>query len=420
MSEISPEEQSKTNEINYNKKNDKMMIPLQKNEKEGKNLDKNISFYIENSCGLVNEFTKTKEYTKMEHVKNDKKEDKNISFSKKDEIESRIKDTQLSHYYDLKDWLKGGSGYVFTAKFSKINTQNLAVLKFILFDKKKEKRFKTKNQKEADKIEEYIEDHSEITIHHKLKHKNITDIYGYFPIKGGSCIAMENCKHGDLENFKKKIIKKSYFSETLSCYLSFQILEAILYLHKNKIIHMDIKPQNILVDEYLNVKLSDFSISLDYKNFTKNIPLSRQGTFYFISPEAIDNKEIKVEEASKIDIFSFGITLYYMVFCNFPYDIAKVKDKDYEQLKKNIEENELKFPEKPSHSKKFENFIKKCLEKDIKKRYNIYEALRDPWVQAHIYIIEEKERFCNALKFLMSIITENIWDFNQVVKMNIK
>ena len=105
-----------------------------------------------------------------------------------------------------------------------------------------------------------------------------------------------------------------------------------------------------------------------------------------------------------------------MAFCNFPYEIAKVKDKDYEQLKKSIEENELKFPEKPSHSKKFENFLKKCLEKDIKNRYNIYEAIRDPWIQAHIYIKEEKERFCNALKFLMSIITENVLDFNQYIK----
>lgn len=407
MSTIYLEEQSKTNDNDSNKKPDKMIRQSEKNEKEGKNLVKNALFHKEKIGGLDNESKETKENSNLNKNEN----------SKEDEINSLIKGTTLEEYYKLGEWLKtGGSGYVFRATFRKIPTQNSAVLKFILFDNKKEKRSKTENQKEADKKEEYIEDHSEIAIHHKLKHKNITDIYGYFPIKGGSCIAMEYCKHGDLENFKKKIIKKSYFSETLSCYLSFQILEAILYLHQNKIIHMDIKPQNILIDEYLNVKLSDFSIGLDYKNCTKNIPISRQGTFYFISPEVIDNKEIKVEEASKIDIFSFGITLYFMAFCNFPYDIAKVKDKDYAQLKKNIEENELKFPEKPSHSKKFENFLKKCLEKDIEKRYNIYEALRDPWIQAHIYIIEEKERFCNALKFLMSVITENVWDFNQFVK----
>ena len=407
MSTIYLEKQSKSNDNDFNKKPDKMISQLDKNEIEGKNLVKNAPFHKEKNAGSNNESKETKENSNLNKNEN----------SKENEINSLIEGTPLEDYYKLGEWLKtGGSGYVFRANFRKIITQNSAVLKFIFFDNKKEKKSKTENQKEADKKEEYIEDHSEIAIHHKLKHKNITDTYGYFRLKEGSCIAMEYCKHGDLENFKKKIIKKSYFSETLSCYLSFQILEAILYLHQNKIIHMDIKPQNILIDEYLNVKLSDFSISLDYKNCTKNIPLSRQGTFYFISPEAIDNKEIKVEEASKIDIFSFGITLYFMAFCNFPYDIAKVKDKDYAQLKKNIEEKELRFPEKPSHSKKFENFLKKCLEKDIEKRYNIYEALRDPWIQAHIYIIEEKERFCNALKFLMSVITENVWDFNQFVK----
>ena len=328
-----------------------------------------------------------------------------------------MRDSNLSKYYNVEKWIKtGGSGYIFIAKFLNINIENRAVIKTILFDEKNQKKGKSENHKDSNMKEECLVDTSEIEIHHKLKHKNITDIYGYFLIKGGSCIAMENCKHGDLENFKKKIIKKSYFSETLSCYCTFQILEAILYLHKNRIIHLDIKPQNILIDEYLNVKISDFSISLDYKNAKKNINLFRQGTFYFISPEAIDKKVIEVSEASKIDIFSFGITLYYMAFCSFPYDIAKVKDKDYDHLKKNIEENELNFPEKPCHSKKFENFLRKCLEKDIKKRYNIYEAIRDPWVQAHIYIIEEKERFCSALKFLMSLVTENIWDFNQFVK----
>ena len=378
---------------------------------------------IKSANNTSNYYNKRNDKEKQEiRVENERNYlDNNISSSKEnpeDDISKRMEGSKLREYYEIeKEYLKiGGSGYVFRAKFLKIKTENRAVLKFILFDNKNKRNGKTENPKEKDKKEEYIEDHSEITIHHKLKHKNITDIFGYFPIKGGSCIAMEYCKHGDLENFKKKIIKKSYFSETLSCYLSFQILDAILYLHKNKISHMDIKPQNILIDEYLNVKITDFSISLDYKNCQNNIKLSRQGTFYFISPEAIDKKEIEVEEASKIDIFSFGITLYHMAFCNFPYEIAKVKDKDYEQLKKSIEENDLKFPEKPSHSKKFENFLKKCLEKDIKNRYNIYEAIRDPWIQAHIYIKEEKEIFCNALKFLMSIITENVWDFNQYIK----
>jgi serine/threonine protein kinase len=95
---------------------------------------------------------------------------------------------------------------------------------------------------------------AEISIHGKLKHKYIPPIYGYYKIKYGTCIAMEYSKYGDLENFKKNILKRSTLSESFICYFVGQILEALFYLSINKIIHMDIKLQNILIDEYLTAK----------------------------------------------------------------------------------------------------------------------------------------------------------------------
>ena len=103
-------------------------------------------------------------------VGDNKNKDKNTSSSKNpicEKIEKSMKENPLlSKYYELDDWLKtGGSGYVFKAKIQN-KQENYAVLKFILFDNKNEKRCKTEIQKEADKKEEYIEDHSEIAIHH--------------------------------------------------------------------------------------------------------------------------------------------------------------------------------------------------------------------------------------------------------------
>ena len=77
---------------------------------------------------------------------------------------------------------------------------------------------------------------------------------------------MEYSKYGDLENFKKNILKRSTLSESFICYFAGQILEALFYLSINKIIHMDIKLQNILIDEYLTAKLTDYSVSINYKN----------------------------------------------------------------------------------------------------------------------------------------------------------
>ena len=233
---------------------------------------------------------------------------------------------------------------------------------------------------------------------------------------------MEFSKFGDLENFKRTILKKTYFSESLICYFSYQILEAISYLHTNKIIHMDIKKQNILVDEFLNVRLTDFSVSLNYKECEKQIHLLKNGTCHYRSPEVLAETKIDVEEASKIDIYSFGVVLYVLAFNNYPYKVLDRENKDnkdnkindnHKTIEKINEEKELTFPEKPKTSKMFQNFVKKCLEKDIKKRYNIYEAMRDPWVKGYQFIVDEKDRYCNASKLLMNMMVDNIREFNE-------
>ena len=323
-----------------------------------------------------------------------------------------IKDSKLVEDFEIVNFIKsGGTGTVCKAKFKRENMALTPALKFLF------QKYKKENTKDGLNVQNIIkEDHSEILIHKKLKHKNIPDIYGYYKIKGGSCIVMELSKFGDLENFKKTIIKKSYLSETLLCFFSYQILEAILYLHTNKIIHMDIKKQNILVDEFLNVRLTDFSVSLNYKECQNKIELPRNGTGYYISPEVLDEKTIDVKDASKIDIYSFGVMLYICAFNNYPYELLNIESKDYFKIRKNIEEKELKFPEKPRTSRMFQNFVKKCLEKDIEKRYNIYEAMKDPWIKGHQFIEDEKERYCNGTKILMNMLVDNISEFNKWVK----
>ena len=62
-----------------------------------------------------------------------------------------------------------------------------------------------------------------------LKHKNIPQIYGYYKIGDNSCIAMEYSHYGDLENFKKKVIKRAPLSESLICYILGGLAEAVYY-----------------------------------------------------------------------------------------------------------------------------------------------------------------------------------------------
>ena len=206
-----------------------------------KDIINNDNSKILNAAGVK----KNCEIYKQPNLNEEKKED----VFNREELNELLVNTKLSEYFELLDEIKrGGAG-----------------LKIILF--KKNKNYKKEKGHSHNSEKEYVEDYSEVMIHYKLKTRYIPDVYGYYSIKDrGFCIAMEHSQYNDLSYFRKNILKKNNFSETLLCYIASQVLNAILYLHQNKIIHMDIKIGNILIDDYLNVKLADFSVSYNYKS----------------------------------------------------------------------------------------------------------------------------------------------------------
>ena len=259
---------------------------------------------------------------------------------------------------------------------------------------------------------------SEALIHQKLKHNNILYLRGFYDLVSCSALIFDYHKYGDLHKFQTTFLKRRFLSETFLCYLSSQILEAIKYIHQNKIIHLDIKQKNILVNDTLQFKLSDFSISLDYKNNKDYIQLPIAGTFGHMSPEVLKGAKIKVIEASKIDIFSFGVLLYYSAFGKYPYDLESVDDKDYDKMAEQIETKNLEFPEDIKVSDLFKTFLEKCLEKNITDRYDIFNIFNDKWIKGSGIIKDYKDNLCNTNIFLIDIITDNIIDYNSYIKKN--
>ena len=344
--------------------------------------------------------------TKNIFVVNEKKNDnptkkENECFMDIEKMKELIKDTPYAEKFELIESIKEGSaGTVYKSKLKDSKINKFFASKFLITEKNRENR----NSK-----------HFEISIHGKLIHKNIPKIFGYYKIHDSSCILMEYDMYGDLENFKRKIIKRAVLSESLICYIGTQILEGLSYLHKNKIIHMDIKQQNILIDDFLSVKLTDFSISINYKNL-KTISLPLMGTCYYISPEALEERTINAENASKIDIYSFGVLLYVLAFCDYPYELKNVDSKNYDRILKNIKEKKLVFPENTGHSNMFKDFLGKCLEKNFSKRFNIFKAMNHPWVKGFHFLQDEKERIYNAGKFLTNLLVDNILEYNKYIK----
>jgi len=220
-----------------------------------------------------------------------------------------------------------------------------------------------------------------------------------------------------LSHFTRKTIKRSVLSETFLCYIANQVLQGLHYLHRIKIAHLDLKPQNILITEYLDIKLIDFSVSLDYSKITnEEVKLPYVGTPFFIPPEIIKRMRVKSRDLQKVDLFSLGVTLYALGFGQYPFDITP-DDGDEEIINKMRSGWKVK-DENNIFSSHFINFLNSLLEFDINKRPNINEALNNYWVKGASIILNEKENTANANIFLSYLITDHFREFKEYISSN--
>ena len=362
---------------------------------------------------IKDEKTKDEEINKIQNEnekpiedKNEDQTDKLLNISYVKEIFSENNTKFLENFEFIESIKAGSAGAVLKARYrNKKNPEKIVACKII------PKKIKNKSEKNLAKA------HKEVLIHRRFHHKNIPEIYGYHPVGDNySCMVMEFNRYGDLDTFKRNVIKRSCLTESLICYLAGGILDALFYLNKKKTIHMDIKQQNILIDDFLNIKLTDYSVSVDYSKEQNYIELPMVGTCYYMSPEVLERKKIPINEASKIDIYSFGVLLYLLAFNDYPYELDKINCDDYRGIYNNIKQKNIVFPKDTGHSEIFKNFLKKCLNKDIKQRYNIYQAINDPWMKGYQLIVNEKENLYNAGKFMIELLVDNIKPFNDYIK----
>lgn len=137
-----------------------------------------------------------------------------------------------------------------------------------------------------------------------LNHPNIVKTYGIFfgNEKYRPSILLEYCS-SDL----KKSIKKLTNEQRVS--IIFEISNAMMKVHSLNIIHRDLKPCNILLDENNHAKVSDFGLSkiMSYQSQTE---MSFVGTMNFMAPEIMLQKNKYTE---KVDVYSFGILVYFVL-----------------------------------------------------------------------------------------------------------
>ena len=261
---------------------------------------------------------------------------------------------------------------------------------------------------------------SEINISNKLKHKNIINFYFCGEIKKEVlyCMVMDHGRFGHMFTFTNKYLHQRVLSESFLCFFSYQILEGIKYCHKNKICHMDIKPQNIVIDEHLIPKIIDFSISLDYSLYCSDgkIKLPFKGTSLFMAPEIITQKYIAVKNINKVDLYSFGVTIFLLGFGYYPFDLNPDDVRKYNIINKKINSG-LKINNNIRRfSPGFIDFLEKLLVYDINQRLNIDQALNHYWIKGANIIFEEKEKINNGNNFLVYMLLDHFHSFKEYLK----
>ncbi|XP_062016222.1 G-type lectin S-receptor-like serine/threonine-protein kinase RLK1 [Rosa rugosa] len=167
---------------------------------------------------------------------------------------------------------------------------------------------------------------TELNVIGKTHHKNLVQLVGYCD-EGEQLprlLVYELLSNGTLASFLFGDTKPSW---TQRIEIAYGVANGLMYLHeecRTQIIHCDIKPQNVLLDEHYNARISDFGLAkLLILNQSHTLTAIR-GTKGYVAPEWFRNMPI----TTKVDVYSFGVVLLEIIFCRRNVDMEnKCEDK---------------------------------------------------------------------------------------------
>ena len=154
---------------------------------------------------------------------------------------------------------------------------------------------------------------NEIKIITKLNHPNILKAFEVFDDETNYYIVMERPIRGDLFNY---ICSKGRLSMDEASFIFYQIVNGIQYLHKNKIVHRDMKPENIMLTKDMIVKIGDFGLSKYFKSNESRLK-TNCGSPCYSAPEVLRGNRYKPQP---VDLWGLGIILYCMVCGELPFE----------------------------------------------------------------------------------------------------
>lgn len=225
------------------------------------------------------------------------------------------------------------------------------------------------------KNEEELQDlNVEIDILSVCRHPNIVELIEAYYYESRLWMLIEFCEGGAVDSIMNELEKP--LTEPQIKYICHELCEGLSFLHKNKVIHRDLKAGNVLLTLGGQVKIADFGVSAKNK-YTLQKRDSFIGTPYWMAPETIQCETVRDNPYDyKADIWSLGITLIEFAQRDPPHhDMSPVR------VLLKIQKGEppkLDFPSR--WSKEFSEFIALCLQKDPTKRPTAEELLKHSFV----------------------------------------
>ena len=195
-----------------------------------------------------------------------------------------------------------------------------------------------------------------------LNHTNIVQVYNYGQFKGYKYLVMEVADQGDLDG---RIKQQGRVDELYVLDVGIKMSSALALVQKKGMMHLDLKPDNILYNADGEPKLTDFGIA---RREDEGRASELLGTPYYIAPERV----AMGKQDYRSDMYSLGATMYHALTGQVPFDAPSVEETVWMHVK-----TRLKPPRKivSDISANTEGAILRAMNKDPEKRFTTFDEL---------------------------------------------
>jgi len=156
---------------------------------------------------------------------------------------------------------------------------------------------------------------SEIRLHKQLSHHNIVKFEHVFEDQENVYILLELCHHQSLSELLKR---RKRLTELEVQYYIVQCVDALKYLHFNRIIHRDLKLGNMFISDKMQIKLGDFGLATKLE-FDGEKKRTICGTPNYIAPEVLDGN---IGHSYQVDTWSLGVVAYTLLIGKPPFETS--------------------------------------------------------------------------------------------------